>query len=159
MKLNEILKLVLSIVACQLVGFIGSFFTTPAIPTWYATLNKPSFTPPNWVFGPVWITLYFLMAIAAFLVWRQGLNMPGVKTALLLFVVQLALNGLWSPAFFGMRSTVTGAVVIVLLWIAIFLTIWKFLPLSVPAALLLVPYFLWVSYATLLNVSFIVLNP
>lgn len=158
MKLSEIRKLILCIVVCQLVGFIGSFFTAPAIPTWYAALSKPSFTPPNWVFGPAWITLYFLMAIAAYLVWRQGLNVPGVKTALLLFCLQLVLNGLWSPAFFGMRSTVAGGIVIVLLWIAIILTIWKFFPLSVPAAVLLVPYLLWVSYATVLNVSLIVLN-
>ena len=159
MRLNQIFRLVISIVICQLAGVIGSFFTAPAIPTWYAALNKPSFTPPNWIFGPVWITLYFLMAVAAFLIWKQGLNVPGVKTALLLFVVQLALNGVWSPAFFGMRSTVAGAVVIVLLGTAIILTMWKFCSLSVPATVLLVPYLVWVCYATVLNVSFIVLNP
>ena len=158
MKLNEILKLVVSIIVCQLAGIIGAFFTTPAIPSWYAALNKPSFTPPDWVFGPVWITLYFLMGISAYLVWRLGLNEPGVKTALLLFSLQLTLNGLWSPAFFGMRSTVAGGIVIVLLWIAIILTIWKFFPLSVPAALLLVPYLLWVSYAAVLNITIMTLN-
>ena len=158
MKVNKVFKLTVSILLCQLAGVIGSFFTAPAIPTWYASLNKPSFTPPNWVFGPVWITLYVLMAIAAFLVWRKDLNVPGVKTALFLFCVQLALNGLWSPAFFGMRSTVTGAVVIILLWTVLLLTIWKFFPLSVPATVLLVPYLLWVSYAAVLNISIVILN-
>lgn len=158
MRLNDIVKLVISIVVCQLAGVIGSFFTAPAIPTWYAALNKPSFTPPNWVFGPVWITLYFLMAIAAFLIWKQGLNVPGVKTALLLFVVQLALNGVWSPAFFGMRSPLTGVVVIILLWIVLMTTIMVFFNLSRMAAVLLIPYILWVSYATLLNMSIMILN-
>ena len=158
MRLNELYKLVISIVVCQLAGVIGSLFTAPAIPTWYAALNKPPFTPPNWVFGPVWITLYFLMAIAAFLIWKQGLNVLGVKTALLLFVVQLALNGVWSPAFFGMRSPLTGVVVIILLWIVLMTTIMVFFNLSRVAAVLLIPYILWVSYATLLNMSIMILN-
>ena len=99
MKLNEILKLVLSIVVCQLVGFIGSFFTTPAIPTWYATLNKPSFTPPNWVFGPVWTLLYLMMAVSAWLVWSDP-GLPRARIPLILFIVQLALNAAWSCLFF-----------------------------------------------------------
>ena len=154
-----LLKLLVSIVACQLVGIIGSFFTRPAIPTWYAALNKPSFTPPDGVFAPVWISLYLMMGVAAFLVWRLGLHTTGVKMAMLFFLVQLVLNGLWSPAFFGMRSPLAGAVVIVLLWVAIILTIWKLYPLSIPAAVLLVPYLLWVSYAAALNISIMILNP
>jgi benzodiazapine receptor len=109
MGARDITKLVVSIVACQAAGAIGSIFTTPAIPTWYAALEKPFFTPPNWLFAPAWITLYLLMAIAAFLVWRQGLGQKGVNSALLVFLVQLVLNALWSVVFFGLHSPLWGA--------------------------------------------------
>ncbi|UCE18277.1 MAG: tryptophan-rich sensory protein [Gemmatimonadota bacterium] len=152
------LKIIACIVICQFVGFLGSFFTAPAIPTWYAALNKPSFTPPNWVFGPVWITLYLMMGISAYLVWRLGLNEPGVKTALLLFGLQLALNALWSPVFFGLKSPLAGAAVIILLWIVLLATIMVFFNLSRISAILLIPYILWVSYAAVLNISIMILN-
>jgi benzodiazapine receptor len=158
MMRNEILKLTVSILVCQLAGIIGAFFTTPAIPTWYAALNKPPFTPPNWVFGPVWTTLYFLMGIAVFLIWRQGFHTPQVRTALLIFGLQLLLNVIWSLAFFGLRSPTAGVMVIVFLWTTILWTMWKFYPLSWPAAILLTPYILWVSYAAVLNISIMVLN-
>ena len=158
MSRNEFLKLIVSIVACQLAGIIGAFFTTPAIPTWYETLKKPLFTPPNWVFGPAWITLYLLMGIAAFLIWRQGFHIPPVRTALLIFGLQLLLNALWSPAFFGMRSPTVGAIVIVFLWITILWTMRKFYPLSWLATASLTPYILWVSYAAVLNISIMILN-
>jgi benzodiazapine receptor len=158
MRGNEILKLLVSIIACQLAGVIGAFFTTPAIPTWYAALNKPSFTPPSWVFGPVWITLYLLMGISAFLIWRQGFHIPQVRTALLIFGLQLFLNALWSPAFFGLRSPIAGAIVIVFLWFSILWTVWKFYPLSRSAAALFLPYILWVSFAAVLNISITILN-
>ena len=159
LKLNEILKLVVSIIVCQLAGIIGAFFTTPAIPSWYAALNKPSFTPPDWVFGPVWITLYFLMGIAAFILWRRGLDKEGVKPALVIFLVQLVLNALWSVVFFGLRSPMAGAVVIFVLWVAILLTILRFFRLSIVAGSLLLPYILWVSFAAVLNMSIWILNP
>ena len=94
---RDILKLVASIIACQCAGLIGSLFTTPSIPTWYASLQKPPFTPPNWLFAPAWITLYLLMGIAAFIVWQKGLDKQGVKRALVVFLVQLVLNGLMFP--------------------------------------------------------------
>jgi benzodiazapine receptor len=159
MGARDIVKLVVSIVACQCAGLIGSLATTPNIPTWYAALEKPLFTPPNWLFAPAWITLYLLMAVAAFLIWRKGLGEEGVRYALILFLVQLVLNALWSVVFFGLHSPLYGMVVIIALWIAILLTIIKFFQLSVAAGSLLLPYILWVSFAAVLNISIWVLNP
>ena len=155
---RDILKLVVSIVACQCAGFIGSIFTMPAIPTWYETLAKPSFTPPSWLFAPAWVTLYVLMGVAAFLIWRKGLDIRNVKSALIIFLVQLVLNALWSAIFFGAKSLIGGAVVIVLLWIAILFTILRFFKISAAAGGLLIPYILWVSFASVLNISILALN-
>jgi benzodiazapine receptor len=159
MGARDIIKLIVSIVACQCAGLIGSIFTTPAIPTWYATLQKPAFSPPNWLFAPAWITLYLLMAIAAFLIWRKGLGEEGVKSALVIFLIQLVLNALWSVVFFGLQSPLYGMVVIIALWVAILLTILRFFKLSAAAGALLLPYILWVSFAAILNISIWVLNP
>jgi len=150
-KLTEIARLVASIVICQGAGLIGSVFTTPAIPTWYAALRKPFFRPPNWLFAPVWITLFTLMGVSAFLVWRRGLDDQQVKIALTIFVIQLILNTSWSVIFFGLRSPLGGLIVISVLWIAILLTILNFSKISMAAGLLLVPYILWVSFAAVLN--------
>jgi len=158
-KSRDIIKLVISIVACQCAGIIGSIFTTPAIPTWYATLQKPFFNPPNWLFAPAWVTLYLLMGIAAFLIWRKGLEQKGVKSALVIFLVQLVLNALWSVVFFGLKSPLWGVVVILALWVVILLTIIRFFRLSTAAGSLMLPYILWVSFASVLNVSILVLNP
>jgi benzodiazapine receptor len=159
MGARDVIKLVVAIVACQAAGAIGSIFTTPAIPTWYAALEKPFFTPPNWLFAPAWITLYLLMAVAAFLIWRQGLGQKGVNSALLVFLVQLVLNALWSVVFFGLHSPLWGMVVILALWVAILLTIIRFFKLSTAAGALLLPYILWVSFASALNIAIWVLNP
>ena len=158
MGARDIVKLVVSIIACQCAGLIGSLATTPNIPTWYAALEKPFFTPPSWLFAPAWITLYLLMAIAAFLIWRKGLGEEGVKCALIVFLVQLVLNALWSVVFFGLQSPLYGMVVIIALWIAILLTIIKFFRLSTAAGWLMIPYILWVSFASILNISIWVLN-
>jgi len=157
-RAQDIIKLVVSIIACQLAGLIGSVFTTPAIPTWYAALQKPAFTPPNWLFAPAWLTLYLLMAIAAFIIWRKGLAQKEVKTALLIFAIQLILNALWSVAFFGLKSPLAGVIVIALLWVAILFTILRFFRLSVAAGALLLPYILWVSFAAALNMAIWQLN-
>jgi len=158
-KLTDIVKLVISIIACQCAGLIGSLFTTPAISTWYATIQKPPFTPPNWLFAPAWTTLYLLMGISAFIIWRRGLGNPQVKKALFLFVIQLVLNTLWSAAFFGLESPLYGVIVIAALWVAIILTILKFFKVSYVAAMLMLPYILWVTFAAVLNISILVLNP
>ncbi|HUU07940.1 MAG TPA: TspO/MBR family protein [Dehalococcoidales bacterium] len=157
-RAQDIIKLVVSIIACQLAGLIGSVFTAPAITTWYAALQKPAFTPPNWLFAPAWLTLYLLMAIAAFLIWRKGLAQKEVKTALLIFAIQLILNALWSVAFFGLKSPLAGVIVIALLWVAILFTILRFFRLSVAAGALLLPYILWVSFAAALNMAIWQLN-
>ena len=150
MKINDILKLVISIVLCQLAGFLGSLFIPPAIPTWYKTLNKPFFNPPNWIFSPVWISLFILMGISLFMVWRKQ-DLPRFKITLIFFFIQLILNVLWSAAFFGLRSPFFGLIDIVLLWLAILFTIQHCLRVSRMAGLLLLPYILWVSFAGVVN--------
>ena len=158
MKFINVLKLLASIILCQLAGIIGSLATVPAIPTWYASLKKPSFSPPNWIFGPVWAGLYTLMGISLFMVWQRRAGHPQPKTALFFFFIQLILNALWSVAFFGLRSPLFGLIAIVLLWIAILLTMISFFGISKAAVLLLLPYILWVSFAVLLNFSLWNLN-
>jgi tryptophan-rich sensory protein len=151
------MKLVISIIICQLAGVLGSVFTMPAIPGWYVSLNKPSFGPPNWLFGPVWILLYTLMGISLYLVWsRKG--SAGAKTALILFAIQLGLNTLWSLIFFGLRLPSAAFLEILVLWLFILLTILKFFPISKVAAYLLILYLLWVSFASLLNFYIFRLN-
>jgi benzodiazapine receptor len=154
----EIFKLAISIIICQLAGVIGSIFTRPAIATWYATLRKPSFAPPDWVFAPVWILLYTLMGIAAYLVWRKGLGMKQVRQAMILFGGQLILNALWSFLFFGLRSPLAGVIDITILSVVIIFTIQSFYKISKTAGTLLIPYFLWVAFASGLNFSIWVLN-
>jgi len=158
MSSADIIKLIISIVACQGAGGIGAIFTRNAISTWYAYLKKPAFTPPNSVFGPVWITLYLLMGIAVFMVWREGLTEEGVKIAFIIFWVQLVLNVLWSVIFFGLKSPLGGMVLILLLWIAILVNIIKFFGVSPVAGVLLIPYIIWVSIAANLNVRIWILN-
>jgi tryptophan-rich sensory protein len=149
----DIAKLIVSVVVCEGAGGIGAIFTTPAIPTWYKGLKKPAFTPPNYVFAPVWITLYLLMAIAVFFVWREGLSQEGVIVAFAVFWGQLVLNILWSVVFFGLRSLLGGMVVIFLLWLAILANIILFFGISPIAGGLLIPYIIWVSIAANLNMQ------
>jgi benzodiazapine receptor len=151
MKKGDVFKLIVSIVVCQLAGVIGGFFTASSVNTWYASLTKPSFNPPNWLFSPVWITLYVLMGVALFLVWRQGLRTEGVQGALYIFGVQLILNALWSIVFFGLKMPLAGFIVIVILWGFILISLMKFRKISKLAGILLVPYLLWVSFAGVLN--------
>jgi tryptophan-rich sensory protein len=154
----NILKLIISIIICQLAGLIGYFFTRPAIPTWYASLRKPFFTPPDWVFGPAWIILYILMGIAASLVWQNRLDPQKTRNALTLFGFQLVLNAFWSFVFFGLKSPLAGLIEIAILAAAILLTIQKFLGVSRTAGILLIPYFIWVAFASGLNLSIWYLN-
>lgn len=151
-------KLIVSILGCQLVGLISVPFTFSAIPTWYATLVKPSFSPPNWLFGPVWTLLYLLMGLSFYLIWRQGWTTQKARTARNFFLAQLALNFLWSFLFFGLRSPFLGLLDILALLALITCTLRHFYPLSKPAFYLLLPYLLWVSFATLLNLSLVILN-
>ena len=154
----NIFKLLFSIATCLMCGFVGSLFTKSSIKTWYAHLRKPFFNPPPWIFGPVWSILYVLMGIAAFIVWQGGLERDGVRTALFVFLVQLLLNAIWSPIFFGMKSPIAGFIVIVFLWLAICITIILFYHVSQIASFLLIPYLLWVSFALVLNFAIARMN-
>ncbi|MBN2517805.1 MAG: tryptophan-rich sensory protein [Candidatus Altiarchaeota archaeon] len=158
MKLNKAGKLIVAILVSEMAGIIGSVFTTPAIPTWYATLEKPFFNPPSWVFAPVWTTLFVLMGIAAYLVWEKGFEKKEVRKALSIFGVQLVLNTMWSILFFGAQSPLLAFIEIIILWFAILLTIVKFWRISKNAGLLLIPYIAWVSFASVLNLSIWLLN-
>jgi len=148
------LVLALLIVLCFAVAGLGGLATTPNIPTWYAGLEKPSWTPPGWLFGPVWSVLYLSMAVAAWLVWRKG----NAVVPMVFFGVQLAFNAAWSWLFFGLRNPGLGFVDIVLLWAAIVCTAIVFWRRSVVAGLLFVPYLAWVSFAAVLNLAIWRLN-
>ncbi len=159
MKPMNIVKLVVSCAVPFLVGLMGSFFmTADSLGNWYADLNKPFFNPPNWIFGPVWTTLYIMMGISAYLVWQKDINSKAVRIVLACFAVQLFLNAIWTPLFFGLHSPLLGLIDIVLLLNAIIVTIFAFLQISRIAALLLIPYLAWVSFATVLNASIYLLN-
>lgn len=159
MKIASISRLIVSILVCQLAGIVGSAFTRASIPTWYATLQKPAFTPPNWLFAPVWTILFLLMGISAYLIWREGLANRQVSIALSIFGIQLVLNIFWSFFFFKLQSPLYGFVEIVILWLAILFTILYFLKISRTASLLLLPYLFWVSFAAVLNFYIMKLNP
>ena len=157
--MNRWVKLIICILICQMAGIIGSIFTSQAIPSWYNTsdLIKPSFSPPNWLFAPVWITLFTLMGISLYLVLERGIK--NVKVPLTVFGIQLILNTAWNFFFFGLRSPLYGLVNIIVLWLFIAITIIEFYRVSRKAGLILLPYIAWVSIATLLNYSIWVLNP
>lgn len=151
----NITKLIISVAIPLIAGFIGSIFTSNKIPSWYETLNKPAFNPPNWIFGPVWTTLFVLMGIALYLVWTS--EQPN-NSALWFFGIQLGLNVLWSIFFFGTQSPLMAFIDIIILWFAILATIISFYAVSTTASYLLIPYILWVSFATILNWKIMVLN-
>ncbi|MDD5152597.1 MAG: tryptophan-rich sensory protein [Candidatus Pacebacteria bacterium] len=158
-KFSSFLALIVSIAICEFAGIVGSFFTFSEIPTWYATITKPAINPPSWVFGPVWTTLFFLMGISAFLVWRKmETNREDVKMALSIFGFQLILNTLWSIIFFGMHNIGLALAEIVVLWLAIVWTIVEFYKLSRASAYLLLPYIVWVTFAGYLTYNLWVLN-
>ena len=158
MSKNNFLKLVTALALPQLVGLIGSWFTMPAIPEWYLYLAKPELTPPNGVFGPVWTILYVLMGIALYLVWTSGKRARDVRFAKVVFGLQLALNLFWSVAFFGLRDPFLGVLVIVALFVSIVATVLVFYKLSKTAAVLLLPYLAWVTFAGYLTYSIWMLN-
>lgn len=155
-------KLAASIVICLLAGIVGSVFTAPAINEWYSTLVKPTFSPPNWVFGPVWTTLYILMGVALYFIWTSSATSAKksakLKPVYTIFGIQLALNALWSFLFFGLQSPAYGLIGIIALWLAIVATIIMAYRISKLSAYLLVPYILWVTVAMVLNYAIYVMN-
>jgi tryptophan-rich sensory protein len=158
-KVRALIRLTLAVAICEIAGAIGSLFTAPAIQTWYAGLKKPVLAPPNWVFAPVWITLYLLMGISLFIVWNAGLGKTTVRKSIAIFSIQLVLNVLWSYLFFGLRSPLLGLAGIMAMWFMIVLTVVSFSRISKTAALVLIPYLIWVSFASYLNYSILTLNP
>jgi len=156
---KKIVYITISVLICLAIGFLSSIATQSSVNDWYLTLNKPSFTPPNWLFAPVWTALYIMMGVAAGIVWSKGYHHVWVKTALYHFVFQLLLNALWSIVFFGLKNPLGGMVVILALLTMIILTIKWFKVISKPAALLMIPYVLWVAFASALNYKIWELNP
>ena len=157
MNRHKLRGLVVSIAICHVVSTGGAVLTATSVGTWYPTLVKPAWNPPNAVFGPVWTTLFVMMAVAAWLVWRQ-VGIAGARRALTFYAIQLGLNLAWSAFFFGLRRPDLALIDIVLLWVAIAVTAAEFRRHSATAALLLIPYFLWVGYAFSLNAAIWYLN-
>jgi translocator protein len=157
-RMNNILKLILAISLPLLVGFTASYFTITGIGSWYQTIQKPTWNPPNWIFGPVWTTLYVLMGIAFFLVWKSPAPGEIKRPAIILFAIQLVLDFFWSFIFFDQHQTGIAFAEILLMWVMILFTIFAFARISKPAAWLLVPYISWVSFAAILNFTIWKLN-
>lgn len=157
--MNKISRILTVVVTCLVVGYFSGMVTRSAIVTWYPTLVKPSFNPPNWIFAPVWSMLYVMMGVAAGLVWnRIDFEKEIVKKALVFFAIQLALNALWSYLFFGLKNPMLAGVEIILLWLMIYETYAKFGKINTIASYLFIPYLLWVSFAMVLNGSIWWLN-
>ena len=158
MKSRKALKVVLSIAICELAGVLGSSFAVSAMPIWYAALNKPWFTPPSWSFGPIWVILYALMGIAAYWIWESKRPKKLIPYAKAAFCWQLSFNVCWSVIFFGFRSIGSGLLDILALWVTLAITIVLFYKISKKAAILLVPYIIFVTIATSLNFYVWILN-
>jgi len=154
--MNKFLKAVGWIMLSQMAGFIGAGLTATSVQTWYVTLNKPWFTPPNWLFGPMWLTLYTLMGLATF--WISEKKTKQSKSAVKFFLIHLLVNALWSPVFFGLKQVFLALVIITIMWVMIVILIGKYGKIDKKAGLALVPYLMWVSVATALNVAILVLN-
>jgi benzodiazapine receptor len=157
MSKSTILKLIVSLLLPLCIGAFAGIFTMDAIPGWYETLNQPSFNPPNWVFGPVWTTLYLLMGISLFLIWKQGVSKIRNR-AILVFMIQLILNFGWSFLFFYYHQLGFAFVEIFLLWLSIVSMILLFYKIKPLAAYINIPYLLWVTFATILNAAYYFLN-
>lgn len=157
-KIKRIGFLAFALVLCLGAGFIGSLFNMGSVDTWYREINRPSFTPPDWIFGPVWTLLFIMMAVSLYLVYVNVTDRKQAMKAYTVFGIQLFLNIVWSLLFFGLRSPTAAFVEIVILWAAIALNIYLFNKISKAAAALLVPYILWVTFAAVLNISFVMLN-
>jgi len=168
---NNFLKLIIAILIPQAIGLLGSLVTAPHINSWYAKLDKPSFNPPNWIFAPVWTTLFLLMGVSLSLVWTQsnkgiasprknaGLAMTKeIKIAFYIFIIQLIFNVFWSILFFALHNPLLALIDIIILWILILLNLISFYKINKLAGWLLLPYLLWVSFAAVLNWQIATLN-
>ena len=155
---KKVLRFIISIIICQSAGIFGSLFTFEAVPDWYITLEKPFFAPPNWIFGPVWIILYFLMGVSLYIVWKDELKSKTRNVFFVVFAIQLILNALWSLLFFGLKSPLLGLIDILILDVMLVVTIFYATRVSKYAAMLLIPYMVWIIIASVLNYAILVLN-
>lgn len=156
--MNNTVKLIISIAIPVLIGGLSGFFTASGVDSWYQTIQKPSWNPPGWIFAPVWTTLYVMIGISLFLVWKADVTKELKQKAIILFCIQLVLNFFWSLIFFSLQQPGWALVEIIVMWIFILLTILAFAPINKIAAWLLVPYISWVSFATILNYTLWKLN-
>lgn len=156
---KKILLFVVALGICLLAGYIGSYYSTPEIPTWYESLQKPDITPPSWVFAPVWTILYFFMGLSLYWILETGVRNQDAKLGLILFIFQLVLNVAWSFIFFSLHTTFFSFLIIVMLCAVLICTIVQLFRFSIPAAAILIPYVLWVSFAAYLNYAILILNP
>ncbi|MFA5104518.1 MAG: TspO/MBR family protein [Candidatus Margulisiibacteriota bacterium] len=156
--IKDVVGISVAALICLLAGVIGSVFTYPAIPVWYAALNKPFFNPPNWIFGPVWTALYIMMGASVYLIWNKRKEGIEATKGLVVFAGQLFLNIIWSVVFFGYKDLFFGLLIIIFLWALILICMVQFGKLSRNAMLLLVPYIVWVSFAAILNAAFWLMN-
>lgn len=166
MRIQNYLRLLTAIALCESAGVLGSFFTVSSISTWYNTLNKPEFSPPNFVFGPVWIILYALMGVSLYLIWcsfknkskSKSKNKKEIQYSLILFLIHLGVNAAWSIIFFGLKNPFLAFLNIIILWLLIVAVVYKFYKIDKRASYLLIPYLFWVSFAMVLNYYIWVLN-
>ena len=158
MKKFKLGVLIISIIICLSIGFLGSIFTSSSVNSWYPTIKKPSFNPPSWIFGPVWTVLYILMGISVYLFWLNSKNPDYLVRGLILFVVHLILNFAWSFLFFGLQNPLLALIEIVVLWLSIIFVIFYFYKVSKTSSYLLIPYLLWVTFASILNLFIVILN-
>lgn len=158
MTFRSIARLLVCLVVCLGIGVVGSIFTRPEIPTWYAGLAKPSWTPPPFVFPIAWTTLYIMMAVAFWRLWDRVAPSDARRRAIIFFAIQLVLNAIWSPVFFGWHGTRTGLAIIILMAVFIAVTIVSAVKIDRLAAVLLVPYLCWVLYASTINAGVVALN-
>ena len=157
--MSKYLRIIYCVAICLVVGYLSSITTQSSINTWYPTLIKPSFNPPNWLFAPVWTLLFIMMGLAAGMIWNQLENQRElVKKALLFFTVQLLLNALWSYLFFGLNNVLLALIEVILLWLVIYETFHIFRKIDKKAAYLFIPYLIWVAFAAILNGSIYYLN-
>lgn len=156
--MNNTLKLIIAIAIPIIVGGTSGFFTATGVESWYQTIARPTWNPPGWIFGPVWTTLYVMMGISLFLVWKEDTSVELKKIGIALFAIQLVLNFFWSFIFFNQHQIGWALVEIVAMWVFILLTIFAFAQVNKAAAWLLVPYISWVSFATILNFTIWQLN-
>lgn len=157
MKRSDITKLIISILIPLVLGAIAGRFTAQVVPDWYASLNKPSFSPPNWIFGPVWTILYILLGISLYLIWKQ-IPSKERNNAILIFSIQMFLNFIWSFVFFYFNQIGLALIVIICLWLSIVLMLIRFFKIKPLAAYLNIPYLLWVTFASVLNTGYYILN-